>query len=292
MKIGSIQVLAVMSVSRCLLVTFLVMCAMCGSDMATAIERPSRVVSLNLCADQLLLRLADRDQIESLSPLARDPAFSHLADEAKGLPVNDGKGESILFSGADLVVTGTFGQQNRTALLKRQGFDVQPLEPWRSLAHGREQIRLIAARLGHPDRGETLIAEIDEALARSENAVPMGRSILTYYRRGWVPASDSLVGEILRHLGFVPHQDALGVKRGGIVRLESIVSAPPDYLLLDDDAGRAVDNGSALLIHPALSDAVPPQRRLFVAGQLSICGGPATPALIDSLAAQARAKMR
>ncbi len=259
---------------------------------ATAAERPSRVVSLNLCADQLLLRLADPHQIGSLSPLSRDTAMSHLAGEARAFAANDGKGESILFSGADLVVTGTFGQQARTALLRRQGFDVETLEPWRSLAHGREQIRSLAKRLGHADRGEILIAEIDDALARSSNIVPPGRSILVYYRRGWVPASDSLVGEILRHMGFVLHQDALGLKRGGVVRLETIVSSPPDFLLLDEDSARAVDNGSALLTHPALAAAVTPERRLFVAGALSLCGGPSTPALIDALAAQVRAKIR
>jgi iron complex transport system substrate-binding protein len=264
--------------------------ALCTPTKLFAAERPGRVVSLNLCADQLLLRLADRDQIKSLSPLGRNPALSFLADEARAFPANDGKGESILFSGADLVVTGSFGQQNRTALLRRQGFDVLPLEPWRSLDHGREQIRLIAGRLGHPDRGERLIAEIDAAVARAANVAPKGRSILTYYRRGWVPASDSLVSEILRHIGFTSHQGALGVKHGGVVRLETIVSFPPDYLLLDEDAVRAVDNGSALLVHPALADAVPSARRLSVAGALSICGGPSTPALIDALAARARGK--
>lgn len=259
---------------------------------AIAAERPGRVVSLNLCADQLLLRLADPHQIGSLSPLSRDPAMSHLAGEARAFAANDGKGESILFSGADLVVTGTFGQQARTALLRRQGFNVETLEPWRSLAHGREQIMALAKRLGHADRGESVIAEIDDALARSANIVPPGRSILVYYRRGWVPASDSLVGEILRHMGFVLHQDALGLKRGGVVRLETIVSSPPDFLLLDEDSARAVDNGSALLTHPALAAAVTPERRLFVAGALSLCGGPSTPALIDALAAQVRAKIR
>ena len=86
-----------------------------------AAERPSRVVSLNLCADQLLLQLAEPDQIKSLSPLARDRSLSFLAEAARAFPLNDGKGKSILFSGADLVLTGTFGQQNRTALLETTG---------------------------------------------------------------------------------------------------------------------------------------------------------------------------
>lgn len=262
-----------------------------GAPEAVA-QVPERVVSLNLCADQLLLALGDRSQIASLSPLVRDPEISLFAQAASRLATNDGKGESILFSGADLVLTGNFGQQARTALLTRQGLDVLSLAPWSSFADGREQIRMVAARLGHPERGEALIKDMDAALARTKDIVPNGRSILVYYRRGWVPASDSLVGELLRHMGFTLHQEALGLDRGGVARLETLVETPPDYLLMDEDASRTVDNGSALLSHPALAQVVPPSRRLVIPGRLTICGGPSTPVLIDALAAEIRAKVR
>jgi len=262
-----------------------------GAPEAVA-QVPERVVSLNLCADQLLLALGDRSQIASLSPLVSDPEISLFAQAASHLPTNDGKGESILFSGADLVLTGNFGQQARTALLTRQGLDVLSLAPWSSFAEGREQIRMVAARLGHPERGEALINEMDAALARTKDIVPNGRSILVYYRRGWVPASDSLVGELLRYMGFTLHQEALGLDRGGVARLETLVETPPDYLLMDEDASRTVDNGSALLSHPALAQVVPTSRRLVIPGRLTICGGPSTPVLIDALAAEIRAKVR
>ncbi|MBZ6077257.1 ABC transporter substrate-binding protein [Microvirga puerhi] len=261
-------------------------------ETKVAAAAPTRVISLNLCADQLLLALADRSQIALLSPLAHDPVIAFLLKEAEGLPINDGKGESILFSGADLVLAGSFGQQGRTALLRDQGLDVLTLAPWRDLADGKDQIRTVAGRLGHPERGEALIASIDAALARNEGIVPEKRSILTYYRRGWVPASDSLISELLRHMGFSLQQEALGLRWGGVARLESIVETPPDYLLMDDDAGKTVDNGSALLSHPALAMAVPATRRLMVPGKLTICGGPSTPALIDALGSEVRAKVR
>jgi len=255
-------------------------------------DRPQRVVSLNLCADQLLLALADRSQIASLSPLAADRSMSFLADRVGDIPVNGGKGEAILFSGADLIVAGSFGQQARTALLRRQGFEVLALEPWRSLDHGRTQIRLLARRLGHPDRGEELIARMDAALAAAKDIVRPTRSILVYYRRGYVASADSLTGELLRHMGFTLHQGAIGLPHGGVSRLESIVMAPPDYMLMDEAVERIVDNGSALLVHPALREAVPAERRLTVPGRLNLCGGPSTPEAIQALAAEVRAKVR
>ncbi|MEW8692284.1 MAG: hypothetical protein AB2535_14510, partial [Candidatus Thiodiazotropha endolucinida] len=52
------------------------------SGMAIAAEPPRRVVSVNLCSDQLLLMLADPQQVASVSYLSRDPDSSFVADAA------------------------------------------------------------------------------------------------------------------------------------------------------------------------------------------------------------------
>jgi len=263
-----------------------------GLGMAQAQNKPQRVVSLNLCTDQLLLSLADREQIASLSYLVQDTSISYLAEQAAGLPVNQGRAEAILFDGADLVLTGTYGQQNQATLLKAQGLEVLALGPWMSLEEGREQIRTLARRLGHLERGEALIGAIDNALARTRNIVPVRRSILGYDRGGWISASHSLMNELLVHMGFAPHQEALGLGDGGMARLETIIVRPPDYMLVDEDSRQAVDNGTALFLHPALLEAVPLSRRLVLPGRLTICGGASTPAAIDALAAEIRARVQ
>ena len=263
------------------------------SGPVAAPEKPQAVVSVNLCTDQLLLALADREQIASLSFLSRDPSISFLADQAARFPLNTGRGEAILFGGADLVLAAGFGARTKRDLLERQGLEVLALDPWRSLDEGRAQIRALAWRLGHPERGERMIGEIEAALARAKGIVPPGRSILPLHRRAWVPGAESLLGEVLRHMGFALQQDLLGLGQGGVVRLESVVAQPPDYaLLFEEGAGGSVDNGSVLLVHPALLEAIPPERRLTLVGMLAICGGPATPTMIDALAAEVRAKVR
>jgi iron complex transport system substrate-binding protein len=263
-----------------------------GASAAVAQPRPQQVASLNLCTDQLLLALADRAQIASLSRLARDPSVSFLAGQAEGLPLNDGRAESVLFSRPDLVLTGTYGQQGQVTLLRRQGLDVLQLGPWSGLAEGRAQIRTLAAKLGHPDRGEALIARIDAALENARGTVPGRRSILVYERGGWVAAARSPLSEVLMQMGFTLHQEALGLGAGGVARLEAIVTSPPDVMLVDAESQQAVDNGTALFAHPALAAAVPAGRRLAVSGRLTICGGPSTPAMVEALSAEAKAKLR
>src|SRR3546814_12478291 len=58
-----------------------------------AAPAPQRVVSLNLCVDQYLLALADREQIAALTTFATDPAMSAAAERAAGIPQIRGAAE-------------------------------------------------------------------------------------------------------------------------------------------------------------------------------------------------------
>lgn len=259
---------------------------------AAAAEVPRRVVSLNLCADQLLLRLADREQIASLSPFAHDPRQSFLVEDAKALPANKGSGEQILMESADLVIAGRFDSKPKLQLLADKGVPTLLLDAWRDLEHGRAQVRMMAERLGHPERGEALIAEIDAALVRAKGAAPAERTVFVMFRRGFVLGSDNFMNALLRHVGLRPMQGDLGLPQGGMVRLETLVATPPDYAMIGREGLAAVDNGTAFLLHPALVAAVPPERRITLDNKLATCGGPSTPAAIDALAAEVRAKVR
>ena len=260
-----------------------------GSARAT--EAPQRIVSLNKCADQLLVALADPSRIVSVSPIAADD-YAYLADDLARLPANSGRGESILLSEADLVIAGSFDSRARRDLLELQGIPVMVLSPWDRLEVGRTQIRALAKRLGGEARGEALIAAIDTALERSRAIAPARRSVLVLHRRGYTPGDTTILDELLRHMGLDPVSERLGLPRGGSVSLERLVADPPDYLLMAEGDGEAVDQGSALLAHPALHAAVPPQRRLHLPSRLTVCDGPSTPAAIDALAREVRAKVR
>ncbi|MFL5325911.1 MAG: ABC transporter substrate-binding protein [Microvirga sp.] len=262
-----------------------------AAGAALAAEPPQRIVSLNKCTDQLLLALVERERIASVSPIGSDE-LSFSAEELRGLPANSGRGESVLLTNADLVLTGPFESHARRDMLRRQGFEVLVLGLWTSLAEGREQIRVLAQRLGAESKGAALTAAIDAALARSRGAAPAPRTVLVLQRRGYTPGDTSILDELLRHVGLVPATRRLGLAQGGTVSLERLVADPPDYLLMAESDRGAIDQGSALLWHPALRETIPPERRLYLPDRLTICGGPATPQAIDALAAEVRAKVR
>src|SRR3546814_12608420 len=67
---------------------------------------PQRIVSINLCADQLVLALADRGQIAGLTKNATDPEMSGEAAKARGIALLSNSAEQILAIEPDLIEIG------------------------------------------------------------------------------------------------------------------------------------------------------------------------------------------
>ncbi|HXV73107.1 MAG TPA: ABC transporter substrate-binding protein, partial [Sphingomonadales bacterium] len=74
-----------------------------GAGLTGAAEKP-RVVSLDSCADQLVLALADDAQIVALSPDARG-AFSYFGERAAKFPRHREEADEILLLHPDIVIT-------------------------------------------------------------------------------------------------------------------------------------------------------------------------------------------
>src|SRR5262245_61854111 len=82
--------------------------------------KPVRIVSTNVCADQLALALADRAHVISVSSLATQPQISNFVEVAKGIPVNHARAEEIIQLKPDLVIgdvhTGAHANRMAAAL--------------------------------------------------------------------------------------------------------------------------------------------------------------------------------
>ena len=259
---------------------------------AAAEPAPERVVSINLCADELLIALADPAQIADLSIYATDPNLAFFAEEAKRFRHDAGAAETVVAMAPDLVLAGRFSKRETRATLTALGYRVVELEPARSIADSIQQIREVAALLGHPERGGTLVSEINEARDRAASVPGSGpgkrASVAVYLRRGYISGSNTLTDELLSIVGLDNAGSRLAGRTGGLVPLERLVADPPDYLLVSSLHAPAEDQGSALLDHPALAALFPPKRRIALPDRLTVCGGPSLPAALDRLAGEAR----
>ena len=91
----------------------------------TGAEQPTRVVSTNLCTDQLLLMLAETKQITSVSYLALEPNSSFMAEQAQQHHINHEKAEELLSLKPDLILTSEYSDRALISLMKKLGHQVE-----------------------------------------------------------------------------------------------------------------------------------------------------------------------
>ena len=251
---------------------------------AQAASRSPRVLSLNLCADQLLLALADPGQIVALSRFSRDAGMSAAARKARNFPVASGGIEAVLRDRPDLVLAGPYDRPVTSGVLARQGIAVRIVPLWQGFAAGAAEIRALAAALGHPERGVALVAHIEAAREAAANA-GAGRSALALGRGGYVDGADSLTGSLLAAVGLRP---AIPAAHGRFVPLETPSQLDPQVLVLAEGRSAANDRGAALLRHPALRAWAAGRRVVTLPPALTACPGPGLVEALDILAAGLR----
>lgn len=231
---------------------------------------PQRLVSLNLCTDQLLIALADRGQIAGLSPNAADQSMSAAADQARGLPRLSWSAEEILAIDPDLVLgMPASGSAILRALPGRHYPTLDVADP-ASLEEILARIEQVAQAIGQGQRGRALMARMRRDLAGLPKP-GRGRVAAYYQRGGFLAGSGTLADELMARVGLVNLARQLG--KGPLARLsiEELVAAKPDFLLLDSDSERMTDLGTDMLRHPVLA-AIP---RLYLPQAWTVCGGPA-----------------
>ena len=246
-------------------------------------DAPRRVVSFNLCADQLVLALADPEQIAGLSPYAVDATVSVMTDKARAYPRLAWQAESTIALGPDLVLIGDSDRPVTKHILLSQGLRLHEITLIADLDTARRQVAEVAAVLGHPERGEKLIADIEAARARLHAAPkPPFATALLVNRGGYTAGERSLAAALLMEAGLKPPAGA-PPGYGGYVQLEKLLVLHPDVIVLNNEPGDAADQGSYNLTHPALNAAYPPGRRIILPARYTLCGGPALIAALDYL---------
>jgi iron complex transport system substrate-binding protein len=246
-----------------------------------------RIVSLNMCTDQLLLDLAAPSQIAGLSPFAADPARSWAARQARALPILSGTAEEVMVLQPDLVVSGTFTKRATREFIRARGVVLEEFVPVRSIEETKRQITRFGEITGAREAAARRNGEIDAALAELRAAAarrPL--RVLPLARRAWVAGSQSLMADLMTQAGLTNAAGELGLRAGGRVSLEQIVSLKPDAILISRDDALAEDQGRALLLHPAIQALFPPARRIVLPEMLTICGGPMLVEAMRRLAAQ------
>ena len=233
---------------------------------------PERVVSMNLCTDQLAMLLASPGQLVSISYLSLDPLSSAMVEEARTYPVNRGGAEQIYLLRPDLVLAGTYTARASVDLLKGLGIPVLQLPPADTLQDVAAHMRLIGEALGRAEQGEAMARAFETDLATlGFDGTPATAAM--YYPNGYTAGSGTLSDQILSLTGFRNVGAEAGLTGGGILPLERLVMAEPQVVVTSTPYPGA-SRSEEILTHPALRALRDHAARASVRDADWVCGTP------------------
>ena len=204
---------------------------------------PSRVVSLDFCADQYVLKMIEPERILAVSPDASAP-FSYMQDKAIGLKSVRSSAEDVMILKPDLVVRSYGGGPNTAAFLEKAGIPVLNVG-WAGDIDGIKRVTSeMAQGLGVPERGAEIIADMEARLA-SLKTQSHNNKVLYMTPSGTTSGAGSLVHQIIVQAGLENFQDkpgwrSLPLERLAYERPDMVAAAFFDTNRLEKDAWSAM----------------------------------------------------
>jgi len=241
-----------------------------GAEGATA---ASRIVSLDYCADQFVLKFAQKDSIVGLSPdAARD--FSYMRAEAFGMPTVRPIAEDVIIVKPDLVVRSYGGNAGIVALLKRFGVPVLQLGYAEKLADVRQNILHMSAGLGSAAAGRILVEQMDERLriAAATKSTNTDSLRALYMTPGGVTSGpNTLVHEMIQAAGYLNYQAQPGWHE---LPLERLIFDSPELVAMAyfEKQTDQVNSWSAMR-HPVARRQLQKAVVIPMQGAWTACGG-------------------
>jgi len=199
------------------------------------VEAKPRAVSLDYCADQFLLALADRDQIMALTTDAIE-SHSFYQKKAEGLPLFHATSEEVLHMRPDLVIR-TWGGFTMLPFLTRAHMAVVSAEYGRGPDILYKNMRRIGAALQQSGRAEAMIqdqkARLRALKAKIHGSGHQGHKLrAAYITPGGVTAgANTSVNDIIKGAGLTSLAEEWGLTGWQTVPLEALIKNPPDIII-------------------------------------------------------------
>lgn len=252
---------------------------------ASAAEPPRRIVSLNLCADQLLMLMVPRERVAALTYLAGDPDVSAMAGTAKTYASVRSETEEVLAYDPDLIIDGDFTARLTADLLTRLGRRVERIAMSADIAGIRINVERVAVMTGSEAAGRRVLADFDGRLAAAEAAPGERRpTALVYFAGGLVAGEQTLADAALTAAGFSNLAKERGVIGLGAFPLEALIATPPELLVLGNGADEYATVAADNLRHPALARLLDRIAHVSLPPNLLVCDTPHVIAAIERLA--------
>lgn len=244
------------------------------STLEQQAQHPNRIVSLDFCSDQYLLKLADKERILALSPDAVKD-FSYMREAAKGMPSVRSSAEDVLALQPDLIIRSYGGGPNAEAFFKRAGVPVITIG-WASGIDGIMRVMdETSEKLGEHERGQTVIANMTSRLAAIKTATAnkstSAASALYMTPTGVTTGEGSLIHDMMIAAGLTNFQTQPGWRP---LPLERLAYDKPDLIAAAFFNSKVNDTDAwSSANHPVAREQMKNLPTVSLQGAWTSCGG-------------------
>jgi iron complex transport system substrate-binding protein len=234
-----------------------------------ALAEPRRIVSLDYCADQFVLALADRDQIAAVSHGAlRDDSYYRA--RARGLRQVRPAMEETLALHPDLIVRTWGGAWDASTAYGRFHVPVLQLADAVDFPTARAQLLHAAQAFGHADRGAIVAHDLDIRLARLRASAPnLAPPVMYLSAGGATPGPGVIMDAVIRAAG---GRNIAAAPGWNVLPLERLTQTPPALVALAFfDTGRTQVNAWSPSRHPAFRAALARTRTVTLPATAVAC---------------------
>lgn len=261
--------------------------ALCLTNAADGETRPQRIVSMNLCTDELLMRIVDPSRIASVTYLSQQPinAPLGLGDITSKLKVNHGLAEEVLMQEPDLILAGRFTATTAVSLLRRLGYTIITFDPELTLDDMRANIRKLGEAVGESARAEQVIRDFDTRLSELQAQIPAGEKPIfaDVGVNNFIAGENTLYTHIVNAGGYRTLGQALGFDGFRNVPLEEVLSVEPALMSTATPWTNPPSMSTLALGHPALRAMVKQIPQVAIPERYTTCGAPSALGAVEIL---------
>jgi cobalamin transport system substrate-binding protein len=225
-------------------------------------QKPSRIVSVTLATDEILLALVEPSRLIGVTYLAVDERISNMTQEAATVPHKvRADPEQIISVQPDLVFVASYLRGEFIRLLQAAGLVLFQFQEYDSIAEVEHNIRLIGQVVGEEARAEALVAGMQARLqALAEQLRPIGERprVLYWGSHGYTAGRMTSVDDLITYAGGENLAATYGLIGSANLSAEQVLAMNPQVIVsgsFDQDGQRGIPPA---LMHPALqgTDAV------------------------------------
>lgn len=199
---------------------------------------PTRIASLTLGADEVLMSLIPPKDIIGVDPLSVDPTYSHIVSQVKHdhlRLMSSTNAEAIIAAHPDLILVADYNSPTVIQQLRHTGIPVYEFANFNSMANIEQNILILGRLTGTERKAQQMVSTMNAQFAAMKKTAPKKRLSVFYVGYQYAAGSGTTANSVIKDAGGV--NAAAGFNGWQKVSVEQMIKLNPDVIVIPDDSG-------------------------------------------------------